>query len=241
MTERTERSMWSRAAGWALATLAATLVVLSVPLPAGALDAAGVPVVIGPSGEAVNSGGSAAVFGLQLPSGAACPGDSYHKGYQVYSYAVPVGTDPAAVTFPSSVPVPGVDLITVAGVPFVSQFTEPDTAVIPSLPEFSWSRYDHDTAELPPGQYNVGIACVHGNGAGKVVKFWNVKVDFAASSRDPGGFTWRVVGAQSAPANQHTSDLSVVLIGLAALLALGLAITWAVHHRRRRLADSASS
>jgi hypothetical protein len=234
--------MWSRAAGWVVAVLAATVVALSFPLPAGALDGAGVPVVTASSGQALDSGGSATVFGLQLPSGAACPGDSYHDGYLVYSYTVPVGTDPASVTFPGTFPSPGVDLITNEGVPFVAQTTSPDTGTIPPLPLFSWSRYGH-TAELPLGEYNVGIACAHGLGAGRVVKFWNVKLDFAASSRDPGGFTWRVAGAQSGPTLPHSTGLSshlaAALIGLAALAVLGLALTWGVRHRRRRLAGSA--
>jgi len=45
------------------------------------------------------SGGSATLFTVTLPSGAACTGDTANGGYHVYSYLVHAGTDVTTVTF----------------------------------------------------------------------------------------------------------------------------------------------
>jgi hypothetical protein len=229
----TEKSLWSRAARWVLVTVGATVVALSVALPAGALEAAGVPVVIAPSGQVLDSGGSATPFTLRLPSGAKCPGDTYHHGYLVFSYVVPTTIDPSGLTFPGDFPRSGVDLITVSGVPFVTQATDPYAATIVSLPDFSWSRYDHDSADLPPGPYNVGIACAHG--LGTVERYWNVKFDFAPSARDPGGFTWRVLGAQASPAHSGTDYVVWTAVGLGWVVVLGSALMIGFRRRRRKV------
>jgi hypothetical protein len=119
----------------------------------------------------------------------------------------------------------------------VTKVTTEFTAAIPALPGFSWSRYAHDTADLPPGTYNVGIACARGEG--KVEKFWNARIDFAASATDPGGFTWHVAGTQHVPAGHHSSATRVALIALAVVVVLAVALAIALRTRHRKLADTA--
>jgi hypothetical protein len=235
----TEKPPWSKAARWLLITLGAALVALWAPLPAGALEPAGKPLVITPSGQGLASGGSATPFTLRLPSGARCPGDTYHHGYLIFSYVVPTTLDPSSLTFPSNFPRSGVDLITVVGVPFVTQATDPYAATIATLPDFSWSRYDHDTAELPLGTYNVGIACAHG--LGRVERYWNVKFDFASSATDPGGFTWRVPDASASPTHSGTNYLIWTFLGLGWLLVLGSALMFGFRRRRRKVSAPAAT
>jgi hypothetical protein len=223
--------------------MAVGLLLTEPPWPAGAqatpAKPAGSAVVVTPSGAVLSSGGSATVFTLKLPQGAACPGDTYHHGYLVFSYAVPVRTDPASLTFPGTFPSSGADLITVEGVPFVTQPTAEFTAAIQTLSDFSWSRYDHDPTDLPVGEYNVGIACAHG--LGRVERFWNVKLDFTSTSSDPGGFVWRVLGAQSDPATPNSNHLGLAVIGLIVLVVVGLAVAVWLPSRRRRDAGSDST
>jgi hypothetical protein len=217
---------WARAARLVLipAAVVALAGTISQAAQASTAEKAGAAVVVDPSGQTLNSGGSATPFTLELPAGAACPGDTYHRGYLVYSYVAPAGTDPADLSFAGTFPSSGLDLITSRGVPFVTQATAEFTGAIQALPDFSWQRYDHDTTDLPPGPYNVGIACAEGEG--KVVKYWNVPIVLTADSRDAGGFTWQATNPKADPAPHHgdTGPLMVALIVVIVILAGGLAL-----------------
>lgn len=191
----------------------------------------GAAVVTDPNGDPITSGGSATQFGLILPNNAACPGDTEHHGWFVSSFAIPVVDDPSQLTFKLNYPDEGVDLITVDGVPWITQATTPFTGAIPTPPLFSWSRYDHDTVDLPMGRWTVGIACVKGKNP--LSRYWSTEVEFVASPRDPGGFTWNVIDPPK-PVSHGPSDLVVAVVVVAAALAAG-SVVW---FRRRLLKSS---
>jgi hypothetical protein len=136
--------------------------------------------------------------------------------------------DPSRETYPSTGVRIGVDLIDTGGTPYVGDFTGVDSGAVPPSPPFVWSRYDHDPQDLPPGTYNVGVACVHDQ---HVVRYWNVRFTFVASVRDPGGFTW--TAADPVPASSGSSDGPAVAGAavVAVLIGAGGVVWW-----RRRAA-----
>ena len=46
---------------------------------------------------------------------------------------------------------------------------------------------------MPPGTYNLGIACTLGTGAAQVLdKYWNAKITMTADAADPNGIAWAI-------------------------------------------------
>ena len=88
----------------------------------------------------LNLGGSATPYGVLLPSGASCPGDTAHDGYLVYSYLVPAGVSPTAVSFKTGDPSKYYGYIS-QGSYYGAVNTAEDTGEIVGIPpEFTWSR-----------------------------------------------------------------------------------------------------
>lgn len=160
----------------------------------------------------LNSGGSSTPYGVDLPANASCPGDTQHDGYHVFSYLVPQGVSPTTVSFKTGVPSKYFGFISY-GAYWGAINTAPQTGQIVSVPpEFVWSRLtgaDLFPAGVDTARWEGGIACA--DVEGKVTKYWNVEVQFAASESDPGGFIW----SATAPVHGH---------GSAAGLAIGLPI-----------------
>jgi len=181
--------------------------------PAAEAASAG-PVVVqgGPgtpsAGVPITSGGSATPFTFQLPSGAACTGDSASANYRVQSYMVPAAVDPQTLTFNFLGPVPlgsganyrqllyrsenGLNFLNVTtGI----ASTAGGPGLVPTLPGFSFASPRFLPAGfILPGTYNVGIMCTSATGT-VVDKFWNTQFTFATSANDlPNGLTWQVTG-----------------------------------------------
>jgi hypothetical protein len=208
--------------GWAALGVALAVLTTTVIGTAAAAAAvhSGTSSVVAPDGTPLQSGGSATAFTLRLPENAACPGDSEHHGYLVYGYVAPSNADPGTLTFPGGYPSSGLDLITVHGEPFKTRATAVLTGSILQPPGFVWSRYDHHSDVLPPGTYDVGIACAFQYG--HVASYWNTKVTILASSTDPGGFTWQVTGFHAGRGGGWSNGaliLGVTLVG--ALVVVG--------------------
>lgn len=177
---------------------------------------------VGGSGQPLESGDSATDFSLNLPLGAACTGDTANDAYNVFGYMVAAGIDPATLTFNSNGPT-GVSLgdpdtlraplYDVDGLPYASAATAPavdagDPGTIINIPAFDFATLapEGDAVLLPPGTYDIGIACWGPVGASPVLdKFWNARVTLVADAADTGpvGITWT---AEAAPA-----ETSVVL------------------------------
>ena len=174
--------------------------------------------VMKPDGSVLSSGGSATQFGLELPAGAVCPGDTYHHDYLVYSFAIPASVDLSAVDFYGTAPSKGVPLITTTGDPYVTVATAMNSGAVSTPPLFTFSRFDHDLSDFPMGLYNVGIACAVDEG--HVQRYWAAQIRFSASNSDVGGFTWRVVSHQP---GSSSSGVGYVIIGVIAAIGIGSA------------------
>ncbi len=171
--------------------------------PAGASTLDGTATIANPSGNtALSSGGSTTQFTVTLPAQAACDGDTASDGYHVYSYLVPEGTNPAAISFTTGVPADYPDapsgLVTAAGKYYGGVNTASTTGQIIGIPgnlEFAplvtksvipLSTLLDNAASS--GVWEAGIACA--TAAGAVTDYWNTEVTFTASGSDPNGFTW---------------------------------------------------
>jgi hypothetical protein len=146
------------------------------------------------------SGGSTALFTVNLPAGAACDGDSATGGYLVDSYLVPEGASVASQTFVGGGPSTGeYGLVDQSGTYYGGANTAITTGQIVSIPsDLQWAPLvtsDHLLSTLlnsgTTGVWEAGIACANSSGA--VVDNWNTQVTFTASSSDPNGFTWSAV------------------------------------------------
>jgi hypothetical protein len=217
------------AAGLLLVSVA--IAVLGGPAVAGAATAS--TEVITPPGQVtpLNSGGSATPYAVVLPSGASCPGDTAHDGYHVFSYLVPQGVSPTAVSFKTGDPSKWFGYIA-NGSYFGAVNTAEDTGQVVSLPaEFVWTRLtpqDLFAHGQSSATWEGGIACadVHGT----VTDYWNSQIIFTASTADPGGFTWKVVQSPVSSSGGFSTVIAVVLVGLG----LGFALLAVVLSRRHR-------
>jgi hypothetical protein len=167
----------------------------------------------GSSDQTELNGGSASQFTFNLPSAAACPGDTTTGGYLVDSYLVPQSTALSSLTFSSGFPSAGFALYNSANnKAYVAQNTNTGTGQITGIPntfEFdSTSQVGHNRPSLTnllsgTGVWEAGIACEL-NGA--LTDYWNTEITFTASTSDPGGFVWtQVPGDQSGATSTTTT------------------------------------
>jgi hypothetical protein len=218
-----------------LATGVLGIALLSSTGRAGAAVVSGTAEITAPYATTpLDSGGSATEYGVVLPAAAACPGDTAHQGYRVYSYLVPQNVPLSSLTVKGDAPFRGD-----AGHPYFGYIafgeyygpvnTDLNTGGIPDLPpEFTWSRLTrHDL--FANGQtsavWDGGILCATANGA--VTNDWNTAIQFTVSSADPGGFTWKVVNPPS------TSFFNGVTIGVALILLSAVVGAFAIIRSRR--------
>lgn len=197
---------------------------------AAGVDAGSLQVLVPPgtaaAGQPLAAGVSATPFALAPPAGASCLGDSATGGYRVQSYIVPVGVDPGTLTFDSSGPAPqgtGADLrlplfSSTGASPFVDQTTAVATTaggpgLVTGLPSFSFAAFGAEgPAFVPPGIYNVGLACTLGVASStQEDRFWNVEMTVAVDSNDvPSGITWTVVATEPPRSATNTSSPTAV-------------------------------
>ncbi|MEN9643496.1 MAG: hypothetical protein RL238_165 [Actinomycetota bacterium] len=164
-------------------------------------------------GSVLTAGGSATAFSLTPPAGAACTGDSATDGYRVQTYIVPASVDPATLRFDSTGPLPAgtgaalrLPLFATTGTPIVDRTTGVKTSptsggLITGLPTVNFAVFGASgPTVVPPGTYNVGVACTLGNpSATQVDRFWNMQLTFATTPADlPSGITW-VTGTPPPP------------------------------------------
>ena len=198
----------------AVAAVAALL--LLAPSTAYAVATAGTEVITHPGQLApLTSGGSATPYGVLLPSGASCPGDTAHQSYHVFSYLVPTGVAPTAVSFKTGLPSKYFGYIA-EGAYFGAVNTAEGTGQIVGLPSsFTWSRLtpqDLFANGAKTATWEGGIACADTHGV--VTNYWSSDIVFAVDAADPGGFTWKVT-APPASASSIGLWLGVALIGVA--------------------------
>lgn len=185
----------------------------AAPIDGGALQIL-VPSGSPTAGQPLNSGGSATVFAMTPPVGAACSGDTTTGGYKIQSYMVPSSVSPSTLTFDSNGPTPAATganyrqpMFSSAGTPVVNRNTAVTTGLLTGLPTMSFSLFGASGPTfVPPGTYNLGFACTKGAAAAAVLdKYWNVQLTFATDNNDaPSKITWAVVGVQSTTTTSTT-------------------------------------
>lgn len=172
----------------------------------------------------LRSGGSGTLFSLALPSGSRCAGDSAHGGYRIYSFLLPRKIDPVTDTFPQTVPGRYYGMYTETRY-YGADAVATDTGQVVNIPaDLTWQRLS--APMLLSGsriaEWTAGLACV--NSSGVVENHWDAYFLFAASSADPGGFTF-VVQDQAAP-SQSGSRWVVVVLVVAVALIIGAVAVW---------------
>jgi hypothetical protein len=215
--------------------LVGALGVTVAPGVAGAASASAEIITRPGTSTPLASGGSATPYGVILPAGATCPGDTAHQGYHVYSYLVPAGTSPTAVSFKTGIPGRWYGYIG-DNAYFGAVNTAEGTGQIVGLPtSFTWSRLT--PAELFTGgthtaTWEGGIACADTHGV--VTDYWNSELVFTADSSDPGGFTWKVIHQGQIPSSFNTG----LWVGISLLVLAAGAASYALRQRRRRSGGS---
>ena len=216
----------------------AALWLLAAPSTAGAATAGTATIIQPDTGAPLDSGGSGTAYGVGLPSGASCPGDTAHQGYHVYSYLIPAGHNPTEASYKGEFPSKWYGYISY-GAYFGPVNTAEGTGQVMTLPQFSWTRYSSFLGHLFPRQCRQG----HLGGrhpvrqrGGAVTNYWNTQLVFTRTSADPGGFTWRVVAPPPVGANDTWTVVGITLLVLAFLFgALAFVLS-----RRRGRADPGS-
>ena len=113
--------------------------------------------------------------------------------------------------------------------------------LVPTLPGFDFTSTLFVPGFLPPGTYNVGIACSKSAGA-VLDKYWNVEMSVAVNATDaPSGLTWTVAGTTSTTTTTTTTTVpatTTTVAGATTTVAGGTTTTTVAggddHHGRRR-------
>jgi hypothetical protein len=227
-----------RAVVVALAVLACTAAVAGTAQVAGAATAGGEVLVTPGTTRALTSGASTTPYGVVLPAGASCPGDTAHDGYHVFTYLVPAGDSPTDVSFRTGDPSKWYGYVA-EGAYIGAINTAESTGQIVGLPtSFVWTRLTPQIL-FPDGAHtavwNGGIACADTHG--QVTDYWNSTIRFTADASDPHGFTWRVIDQGEVP----TSYPVALWVGIALLVVAAGAAAYALRLRRRGSGPAAPS
>ncbi len=165
--------------------------------------------------------GSETFFTVNLPSGAACSGDTASDGYHEYSYLVPSGTAVTSLTFSSGFASNNLGLVESDGTPWDGIDTNPVNGLIIGIASnYEWAPLVTDDGlsltgssgllySGSTGVWEAGIACA--TSAGVLSDNWNTEVTFTAAGNDPNGFVWSAVPgvtttSTTAPTSSTTSS-----------------------------------
>ena len=207
--------------------VAGTLSVLTSPPAFGTVPAGAAEITVPGQLTPLHSGGSATPYGVALPQGARCPGDSAHKGYHVFSYLVPKAVSPGTVRF-TDLPQQGLGYFadgTYVGAINTAEYT----GQIVGLPtEFTWSRLTPHllfSSGETTATWEGGIACADSKGV--ITNYWNTQIVFTASKTDAGGFTWSVAKAVDvSPPSSHVGLWVGIALVVVALVLSGFVIVF---------------
>jgi MYXO-CTERM domain-containing protein len=222
----------SKAAG--IAVSAVTLLAAHAgPAHAQSVDApvdGGDVTIVNEAREELSEGSGGTVFGLELPAGSSCPGDSRNDQWRIQTFVVPAEIDPGELTYTSTGP-DGEGLYALYSLDtnqVADRLTAPNGApglpgLITGLPGVSFEIFPPGT--LPDGTYRIGIACTLRR---DTAIFWDTELQIERDPDDqPAEMRWTVGGASSANTNVDRESSSggassgVAVAAVAAALALG--------------------
>ena len=193
----------------------------------------------------ITKGDSATKFSLRLSEPVSCPGDSADENYRVQSYMVPASLKPHDIEYNGLGPAPhsfGVfetfrqPLYDITTRPYDSALTEEaespgEPGAIVNIPTFSFAVYS--PGDLPPGTYNVGIACTLNN---KAVISWNTRLVFTKSTKDkPAQVKWQIEGADKSSSlkNDNSNSAMGPIAAFVIVVSVALVVVSARSSRRR--------
>ncbi len=186
---------------------------------AGAAEKAGAALVVTPcdgspgSCQPLAAGDSSTPFSLLLPTGAACTGDTTNGGYNVTSFMVPSSVDLDALQFdPVQGPNPpglGADfrqpLYEVSTSAFTQRLTADATTPggpgpVLDIPAFFLDgTVGLQPGDVPPGTYEIGIACIKGPASDtQLDNYWVAELEVTEDTEDPVGIAWTAQADPSA-------------------------------------------
>lgn len=227
------------------ATIAVAVTLLLMPGTVGAQSVdepvdLGEVTIVNEKREAIGEGGGTTVFGLQLPSGASCPGDSRNDQWRVQTFVVPSEIDPGTLRYNSIGP-EGDGLYALYGLdtnPITAVLTGPNGA--PGLPGLIIGLRAASFEIFPPGTlsdgtYKVGVACTY---FGDTASFWDTLIEVSRDPEDqPAEIRWETTSgasrAASGVATDQNSDSGTVAIVAAAVLAIVAAGVFVARRSRR--------
>jgi hypothetical protein len=196
-------------------------------------------IVDGDDGSAeLTHGQSATQFSLQLPQGAACPGDSANDQWRFQSFMVPASDTPDTLHYNVAGPDgPGqFALFQVSTTPLVDVLTNQNAGpgepgVIPALPPLSFAAFPPGV--LPAGTYRIGIACTLSR---QTADYWDTEIVLTSSPADkPSQFVWRLATAPASVKDSPPGSSGWILpVGIAVLAVV--AVTWFLWLRPTRIA-----
>jgi hypothetical protein len=148
------------------------------PIPGGGepVDEGSV-VVTDPNGQPLAGGSGVALYSLDLPDGAACPGDSASKDWRVQGFMIPAGDDPGTIRYgvigPEGTQFP---LYAFDTRPYAHQLTQvsatPDApGIIPRLPALTFGVFA--PGDIPAGTYRIGVACTYFR---QTARYWDTQI-----------------------------------------------------------------
>lgn len=183
------------------------------------------------TGEAANrvltEGGSMTSFGLQLPTGSSCPGDSANDQWRVQTFIVPARVDPGTLTYNPIGP-EGEGLYALYGLdtnPLTNRLTAQNgrsgiPGLITGLPSASFEVFPPGT--LPAGEYRIGVACTF---FAETASYWDTAIEIISAPEDlPAKLRWRLTDAAKVTADGSTgagstSPTPVLLVALLGIVA----------------------
>lgn len=233
----TARRSSARRASMVSATAFSIATLLGTPSasasPVGPAVDAGDVTVIDTDGQPLIRGGSATEFGLLLPEGAACPGDSMHDQWAAQSFVVPATNDLGSLKYGVIGPEGEAQyaLYMLNTNPYVDALTlsndAPGKPGRITIPAFTFNEFPPGT--LPDGRYRIGIACTYLER--KIGLYWDTEIIVAAEADDePGQMIWRL---SDAPIELDEPDgASSVWIFVAAAVVITVAIGGIAARRR---------
>jgi len=154
------------------------------------------------TGDFLTGGTGTTLWTLALPAQAKCSGDTATNSFHTFTYVVPAAVDPGGMHFGAEGPdtAEAHPIFDDGGGPVIAVNTAPVTGQVLPVPYFTleWGGdlTPFDSMSLPPGTYNIGIAC--GTAQGVVDKFWNVQETFVGDPKiatGAGAFAWTVLAA----------------------------------------------
>ena len=197
-------------------------------------DRAGDVVIADRSGEPISSGATDTVFGLTLPSGAACQGDSASGNYRVSTFLVPQTDDPGSLEYGELRPFgdgrwsiwkestdPGLNMAT-----SVSEAGEP--GLLTGLPAFTFD-VGLFPGEIASGAYRLGLACTLG---GQTTRYWDTSVVIAEGDADR-PISWSASDAAVAPSSSRSTSVPAAAVGVVVVVVVVVVVFVATRRRRQ--------